>query len=124
MLDVGNWAIGKTVMIAKVKAVDWRKPRSFQLPPSRATSLSREREQGATTSTLSDGQGALARALDEGVCVTPGTKEDCSSKSVGELCTRTCVSVDSNSVDLPQIFLCESNEDLCSCTELGRLRCQ
>ena len=97
---------------AKVKAFDWRKPKSFQFPPSRATSLSREREQGATTSTLSDGQGAFARALDEGVCITPGTKEDCSSKLVGKLCTVSCVSGDSNSVDLPQIFLCESNESL------------
>ena len=41
-----------------------------------------------------------------------GTKEDCSSKIVGELCTVSCVSGDSNSVDLPQISLCESNESL------------
>ena len=41
-----------------------------------------------------------------------GTKEDCSSKSVGELCAVGCVSGCSNSVDLPQIFLCESNESL------------
>ena len=97
---------------AKVKAVDWRKPESFQFSPSRATSLSSEREQGATTSTLSDGQGAFARALGEGVCITPGTQAECSSKLVGELCTVSCVSGDSNSVELPQIFLCESNESL------------
>ena len=46
------------------------------------------------------------------MCVTPGTKEDCSSKLVGELGTVSCVSGDSNSVDLPQIFLCESSESL------------
>ena len=46
---------------AKVKAVDWGKPKSFQFPPSRATSLSREREQGATTSPLRGG--ALREAL-------------------------------------------------------------
>ena len=58
--------------------------------------------------------GAEARALDEGVCVTPetveGTKEDCSSLLVGELGTVSCVSGDNNPVDLPQIFLCESDE--------------
>ena len=57
-----------------------------------------------------------ARALNEGLCVTPETvevtKEDCSSKFVGELCTVSCVSGYSNSVDLPQIFLCESSECL------------
>ena len=56
-----------------------------------------------------------ARALDEGVRVTPETvetKEDCSSKLVSELCTVSCVSRHSNSVDLPQIFLCESEESL------------
>ena len=93
----------------KVKAVDWRKPKSFQFPPSRAISLSREREHGATTGTLSDGQGAFARALDEGVCVTPetveGTKENCSCKLVDELCTVSCVSGYSNSVDLPADLL-------------------
>ena len=41
-----------------------------------------------------------------------GTKEDCSSKLVGELCTVSCVSGDSNSVYLPKIFLSESNESL------------
>ena len=75
---------------AKLKVVDWR-------------------EQCSTTSSLSSAHGAEARALGEGVCVTPdsveGTKEDCSSKLVGELCTVRCVSGDSNSVDLPRIFL-------------------
>ena len=67
------------------------------------------------------------------------TKEDCSSKLVGELCTVSCVSGDSNSLDLPQIFLCESDEsllhifgpenftcvaDVFLCTELGQLCCQ
>ena len=72
----------------KVKVVNWR-------------------EQCSTTSSLSSAHGAEARALDEGVCVTPetveGTKEYCSSKLVGELCTVSCVFGDSNSVDLPQI---------------------
>ena len=48
--------------------------------------------------------------------VTPetveGTKEDCSSKFVGELSTVSCAFEGSNSVDLPQIFLCESKERL------------
>ena len=65
-------------------------------------------------------------------------QEDCSSKLVGELCTVSCVSGESNSVDLRQIFLRESNESLshifgpekfrCGCVllcgELGQLRCQ
>ena len=61
---------------AKVKVVDWR-------------------EQCSNTSSLCSAHGAEARALDEGVCVTPetvdGTNEDCSSKLVGELCTVSCV---------------------------------
>ena len=101
---------------AKVKAVDSRKPKSFQFPPSGATCLSREREQCSTTSSLSSAHGAEARALDEGVYVTPetveGAKKECSSKFVGELGTVSCVSGDSNPVDLPQIFLCESDESL------------
>ena len=82
---------------AKVKVVDWR-------------------EQCATTSSLSSAHGAEARALDEAVWVTPGTVEVtkgvCSSKLVGELCTVSCVSGDSNSLELPQIFLYESDESL------------
>ena len=101
---------------AKVKAVDSRKPKSFQFPPSGATCLSREREQCSTTSSLSSAHGAEARALDEGVYVTPETVErakmECSSKFVGELGTVSCVSGDSNPADLPQIFLCESDECL------------
>ena len=50
------------------------------------------------------------------MCVAPetveGTKEDCSSKLAGQLCTVSGVSGYSNSVDLPQIFLCESDESL------------
>ena len=61
-------------------------------------------------------RGAEARALDEGVWVTPenveGIMEACSSKLVDELCTVSCVSGNSNSVDLPQIFLGESKESL------------
>ena len=57
----------------RVKAVDWRKPKSFQFLQSRVTSLSREREQCSTMSSLSSARGAEARALDEGVCVTPET---------------------------------------------------
>ena len=64
------------------------------------------------TSSLSSGRGAEARALDEGVCVTPETKEGCSSKLVGEICTVSCVSGYSHFVDVPEIFLCESNESL------------
>ena len=97
---------------AKVKAVDWRKPKSFQFLQSLATSLSHEREQCATTSSLSNGQGAFAQALDEGVCVTPGTKENSSGKLVGEIGTVSCVSGDSHFVHGQQIFLCESNESL------------
>ena len=45
----------------------------------------------ATTSSLSSTRGAEALTIDEGECVTPetveGTKEDCSSKFVGELGT-------------------------------------
>ena len=100
LLGVGNGAIDNNDCPAKVKAVDWRKPKSFQFLQSRATSLSREREQCSTTSSLSSARGAEARALDEGVCVTvKGTKEDC------------CRGY-SNSVDWPQIFLCESNDSL------------
>ena len=54
VLDVGNWAI-ETTMIARPK-----RRLSFQFPPSRATSSSRAREHGSTTSTLSDVQGAFA----------------------------------------------------------------
>ena len=110
VLDVGNWAIDDCP--AKGKVVNWRKPKSSQFLQSLATSLSHEREQCATTSSSSGGRGAEARALDEGVCVTPGTKEDCSSKLAGELCTISCVSGYSNSVNLPQIFLGEFNESL------------
>ena len=95
---------------AKVKVVNWRKPKSFQFLQSLATFLSHERKPCATTSSLSS-----ARCM-EACWVTPetveGTKEDCSSKSAGELCTVSCVSGYRNSVDLPQIFLCESNESL------------
>ena len=80
---------------AKVKVLNWRKPRSFQFLQSLATSLSREREQGATTSTLSSTRGGEALTLDEGVCHTRnrgGSQGDCSSKLVGELCTVSCVS--------------------------------
>ena len=83
--------------LAKVKVVGWR-------------------ELCSTMSSLGSAQGAEARTLDEGVCVAPEpverTKEDCSSKLVGELCTVSCVSGYSNSVDLPQIFSYESNETL------------
>ena len=37
------------------------------------------------------------------------TKEECSGKLVGDLCTVSCVSGCSISVELPHIFLCESN---------------
>ena len=85
---------------------------------------------------MSVGHGAEAGDVDEGVCVTPGTvegtKEDCSSKLVGELCTVSCVSGDSNSVDLPQMSLSHifgPENSTCvagvlSCTELGQLCCQ
>ena len=99
--------------LAKVKVVNWREPKSFQFLQSLATFLSYGREQCATTSSLSSARGAEARTLDEGVCVTPEnveeTKEECSGKLVGELCTVSCVSGCSISVDLPQIFLCQSN---------------
>ena len=61
---------------------------------------------------MRSGRGAEARALDQGVCVTRGTKEDWSSKLVGDVCTVSCVSGCSDSVDLPQIFLCESKEQV------------
>ena len=74
------------------------------------------REQCSTTSSLSSAHGAEARAVDEGVWNTPetveGTKEDCPSKLVGELGTVSCVSGESNSLELPQIFLCGSTESL------------
>ena len=41
-----------------------------------------------------------------------GDQGNCSSKLGGGLCTVSCVSGYSNSVDLPQIFLCESDERL------------
>ena len=54
MRNVGHWAIGKTDndCLAIVKAVNWRKPKSFQFLQCQATSLSREREQCSTTSSL------------------------------------------------------------------------
>ena len=80
-----------------------------------------------TTSSFSSIRGAEALTLDEGVCVTQetaeGTKEDCSSKLAGELCTVSCVSGYSNSVDLPKIFLCESNESLLHISGPENLTC-
>ena len=75
---------------AKVKAVDWRKPKSFRFLQRLATCLSHEREPCATTSSLSNGQGAFEQALDEGLCVTQGTKENSSGKVVGEIGTVSC----------------------------------
>ena len=106
MRDVGNLANGKT---AKAKVVNWEETEGpvaeEPLPFLVTTFLSHERARGAE-----------AGGLDEGVCVTPetveGNKEDCSSKFVDELCTVSCVSGNSNSVDVPQIFLGESNESL------------
>ena len=66
----------------------------------------------ATTSSFSNGQGAFAQALDEGVCVTQGPRENSSGKLVGEIGTVSCVSAYSHLVDVPQIYLCESNESL------------
>ena len=84
--QLGHWKDDNDCR-AKVKAVDWRKPKSFQFLQSLATSLSHEREQCATTSFLSQGRGVEARALDEDVCITPGTKDNCSSKVVSEIGT-------------------------------------
>ena len=70
----------------------------------------------ATTGSLSSTRGVEARALDEGLCVTPGnveeTKEDCSSKLVGELGPVSWASEGSHSVYLPPTFVRESNENL------------
>ena len=52
-----------------------------------------------------------------------GIKEDCSSKLVGELGTVSCASEGSNSVDLPQIFLCESNGSLLHIFEPWNFTC-
>ena len=63
----------------------------------------------------------------DGVCVTPETveetKEDCSGKFAGELCTVIYVSGYSNSVDLPQISFCESNESLLHIFGLENFTC-
>ena len=70
------------------------------------------REQCSTTSSLSSAHGAEARALAEGVWITPeaveGTKEDCSSKLVGELGMVSCVSGDSNSLETCRRSSCMS----------------
>ena len=58
-----------------MKVVNWIKPKPFQFLQSLATFLSDEREQCATTSSLSNARGTEARPLDEGVCVTPETVE-------------------------------------------------
>ena len=86
--QLGHWKDDNDCQ-AKVRVVNWEKTETIVISLSFATFLSCEREQCATTSTLSSARGAEARALDEGVCVTPetveGTKEDCSS------CMVSCV---------------------------------
>ena len=111
MRDVGNLAIGKTAKAKVVNGEETGTPFHFQSEPfyhTRQLAVPR-------------------RALDEGVCVTPETveetKEDCSSKLAGELCTVSCVSGYSNYVDVPPIFMFESNESLLHIFGPGNLTC-
>ena len=119
--QLGHWKDDNDCPV-KVKVVNWEETEELVteelLPFQVATFLTHGREQCATTSSLGSARGAEARALDEGVCVTPETveetKEDCSSKLVGELCTVSCVSGYSNSVDFRRSFCVSPMKVFCT----------
>ena len=101
---------------AKVKAVNWEETEIIPIS-SEPGNLFITRERPMCNHKLfeqcSRCQGASPQR--RRVCHTRnrgGDQGNCSSKLVGELCTVSCVSGYSNSVDLPQIFLCESDEML------------